>query len=267
MTELSDAGLLVLVLLGSSIVGLAIQPLLSERHRGQETTEFVRIVIMMLVTFAALVLGLLTTSVKSSFDRVGNELRSYSVELIRLDHSLREWGTDTEPVRALLRSYTAAVIATTWTDQPKPAGNYYLELLSHAGPPGQLENPVLGDVLTQIERGIRRLLPQNPIQRRLATDCLRKFETLMQTRWRLIENGGSSISTPFYLVLVFWLVLVFASFGLIAPRHLLSYTAIVLGALSIASAILVILELDTPFTGFLVVSSEPMRSALAHLSQ
>ena len=74
------------------------------------------------MTFAALVLGLLTGSVKSSFDKVGNDLRGLAVQLIQLDRSLREWGTETQPTRDLLRAYTAAAIATTWTREPKPPG-------------------------------------------------------------------------------------------------------------------------------------------------
>jgi hypothetical protein len=88
----------------------------------------------------------------------------------------------------------------------------------------------------------------------------------MQTRWRLVEETGSSISTPFYIVLVFWLAVVFGSFGLHAPRNALSYASILLGGISIASVILVILELDTPFQGLFTVSSQPMRNALANLS-
>jgi len=72
---------------------------------------------------------------------------------------------------------------------------------------------------------------------------------------------------PFYVVLVFWLAIVFGSFGLTMPRNALSYTAIGLGAVSIASAMFVILELDTPFSGLFTVSSQPLRDALAHLSQ
>jgi len=87
----------------------------------------------------------------------------------------------------------------------------------------------------------------------------------MQTRWRLVEEAGSSISTPFLVILVFWLGVVFASFGLNAPRSLLSYTTIALGAVSVASAIFLILDLDTPFDGIFSVSSEPMRHALTYL--
>jgi hypothetical protein len=105
------------------------------------------------------------------------------------------------------------------------------------------------------------------MQRRLLTTSIAQFERLMQTHWRLVEQTGSSISVPFYVVLVFWLAIVFGGFGLTAPRNALSYTTIALGGLSIASAIFVILELDTPFSGFFTVSSQPMRHALTHLTQ
>jgi hypothetical protein len=76
MTEFWDAGLVLVILLGSSALGLFVRPLLSERHRSREVIEFVQLVVAMVMTFAALVLGLLTSSVKSSFDKVGNDLRT-----------------------------------------------------------------------------------------------------------------------------------------------------------------------------------------------
>ena len=70
MSELSGAAILLLILLGGSALGVLVQPFLSEHHRSQETTDLIRLVVTMLVTFAALVLGLLTSSVKASFDTV-----------------------------------------------------------------------------------------------------------------------------------------------------------------------------------------------------
>jgi hypothetical protein len=265
MAQFLEAALVLAILLGSTALGLFVRPLLSERHRSREAIEFVQLVVAMLMTFAALVLGLLTSSVKSSFDKVGNDLRGLAVQLIQLDRSLREWGSETEPTRRLLRAYAAAAIATTWTREAKPAGNYPTEVLT--GPGSHLEGSVMSDMLTQIELDIRQLEPHDPMHRRLATTCIGQFERLMQTRWRLIEESGSSISTPFYVVLVFWLAVVFASFGLNAPRNALSYATILLGGLSITSAIFVILELDSPFSGLFTVSSQPMRDALTYLSQ
>ena len=108
------------MLLGSSVLGRVVHPLLSERHRSRELIDFVQLVVIMLVTFAALVLGLLTTSVKASFDRVDSGLNALSINLIRLNQCLREWGEEAEPIRKTLRAYTAAAIATTWTQEPRP---------------------------------------------------------------------------------------------------------------------------------------------------
>jgi len=220
----------------------------------------------MLVTFLAVVLGLLTSSAKGSFDQVGNELKGLSVALIQLDRSLREWGGEAERVRHQLREYTAAVIAGTWHQEAKIAGAD----LRDDDPPaasGAIGSPVLGDLLSRVELEIRRLEPKDPMQRLLAATCIAQFERLMQMRWRLIEDSGGSLSTPFYLILVFWLAVVFASFGLSAPRNLLSYVTITLGGLAIASAIYVIVDLDRPFGGIFAVSSEPLREALIQLAR
>ncbi len=125
MSELSDAAILLLILLAGSALGVFMRPFLSERHRSAETTDLIRLVVTMLVTFAALVLGLLTTSVKASFDNVDNDLRSFAINIIQLDRSLRQYGSEADRARAVLRSYTAAAIASTWTTEPKPPGDYY----------------------------------------------------------------------------------------------------------------------------------------------
>jgi hypothetical protein len=263
MTEFESAAVLLLFLLVGSAVGMFIRPFLSERHRGRETTDLIALVMTMLVTFAALVLGLLTSSAKASFDTVEDDLRNVSIQLIQLNRSLRDYGDDTGAARALLRSYTAARIATTWIDEPKPLGNYYPT--EAAG--SSIEGANFSEILAQVETEIRRLDPQDPMHRRLLMTCINQFEVFMRARLKLIEEAHSSISTPFYIVLTFWLVIIFAGFGLSAPANALSRVTIVLGALSIASVIFVILDLDTPFTGWFTVSSKPLREALEHLSR
>jgi hypothetical protein len=267
MSELSGAATLLLILLGSSALGVFVRRFLSERHRTQETTDLVRLVVTMLVTFAALVLGLLTSSVKASFDTVDNDLRGLAIQLIQLDRSLRVYGSETLPARTLLRDYTAAKIAATWTSELSPPESYYIK-----NPPGGpsnagIEESTPGLMLREVEADLRALQPLDPMHRQLSLTILNQFEQLMRLRWKVIEEAHSSISLPFYVVLAFWLVIVFASFGLSAPRNLLSYITITLGALSIASVIFVILDLDTPFSGVFMVSSQPMRDALAQLGR
>jgi hypothetical protein len=266
MTELADAAILLLLLLGASALGVWVRPFLSDRHRSPETADLIRLVVTMLVTFAALVLGLLTNSVKASFDAVDSDLRSFAIQLIQLDRSLRQYGPETDPARALLRGYTAAAIASAWSGEPKPTGDHDSKQVLPSSSQS-IESQRLGDMLSRLEGDLRGLDPQDRMHRRLDITVLAQYELLMRRHWKLIEEAHSSISNPFFFILAFWLVIVFASFGLSAPRNLLSYMTIFLGALSIASVIYVILDLDTPFSGVFMVSSRPMRDALTEISR
>jgi len=88
---------------------------------------------------------------------------------------------------------------------------------------------------------------------------------LGRTRLLLFENAGNSIPLPFLLVLVFWFTIIFASFGLFAPRNATAIAALLVSALSVSGAIFLILELDRSFEGILQVSSAPLNAALARL--
>jgi hypothetical protein len=66
---------------------------------------------------------------------------------------------------------------------------------------------------------------------------------------------------------VFWLSLLFASFGLFAPRNLISGLTLVLCAIAVAGAVEMILELEQPFGGVLHISSRPMRHAIHSLNE
>jgi len=83
----------------------------------------------------------------------------------------------------------------------------------------------------------------------------------------LFEQLGSSIPVPFLVVLVFWLCIIFASFGLFAPRNATVIAVLFVCALSVSGAIFLILELDRSFEGLLQVSSSPLRAALAQLGE
>jgi hypothetical protein len=78
----------------------------------------------------------------------------------------------------------------------------------------------------------------------------------------VLETKNARLSAPFYRILVFWLMIIFASFGLVAPRHSLSVISIALCAVSLSTAIFVIFDLSRPYDGLLAISSAPMRTAL-----
>ncbi|WP_250492073.1 hypothetical protein [Caballeronia sp. GAWG1-1] len=266
MTEVESAVLVFALLLASTGLGAIVRPLLPEEHKAQETVQLVQLLVGMLVTFAALVLGLLTASAKTVFDTTNTDLRSYATSIIELDHTMRDYGADLERARALLRSYTAAAIASTWPDEAPPVGDYPAVGTSLGGA-DNLASRTLGELLNRGQHEVRVLAPGDAYHQRLADECATRFEDLIALRWKLVEEAHGSISYPFDRILVGWLLIIFLCFGLIAPRNALSLVTITLGALSIASAVLVILDLDTPFSGPIMVHSQPMRDALAYQSR
>src|SRR5215469_9044815 len=110
------------ILCASAGVGFFIHPRLPEKHRSAQAMGLVQLAITLLVTFTAIVLGLLTTSVKAGFDAAYSARGDDAARLAQLDRCLRDYGPETEPIRQQLRGYVAAVIASTWPDEPRPAG-------------------------------------------------------------------------------------------------------------------------------------------------
>jgi hypothetical protein len=264
MTEFAYSLLLFVLLIGCAWTCMKCQRLLPEHHRSRETGDFVRLVVTMLVTFAALVLGLLTTSVKANFDGVADDIRGYATEIIDLNRLLIAYGSEAKPARILLRNYTAAAIATTWTTETPPPN-----ASTPQGAPTDrfMENSTLGRMLTEVGAQLFALDPPDPVHQRLAEQARAQFNTLVHHRWKLIEEASGESAGPLYLVMVLWLMVIFASFGLTAPHNMLVLIILVMCAASLASVEFVILDLSTPFSGLFVVPSMPLRDAIVHLDQ
>ena len=113
--------LVVLILLSTAAAaGFVANSRLQEKHRSRDSIELVDLAISLLVTFTAIVLGLLTNSVKGGFDTAYAARGSYAAQLTQLDRCFADFGPETAPTRADLRAYVAAVIASTWPDEPPP---------------------------------------------------------------------------------------------------------------------------------------------------
>jgi hypothetical protein len=264
VAPLLETLMLLALLMAVSQLGLWLQTRLHERHFTRDSVESVRLVATILATFTAIVLGLLLTATKSSFDANEQALRTLSAQLIELDAQLREYGADAQPIRGMVRGYAAAAIADTWPSEPAPGGVY-----PHSEPRnlGGIENSDLTELLMQIDVLAMRLDPADALHQRMASRINETMGTVLRTRWTLIESAASTIDWPFLIVLMLWLAVIFLIFALTSPRHAVMQIVIALSALSLASVMFVILELDTPFTGAMMVSSTPLRDALAHIDR
>jgi hypothetical protein len=232
-------------------LGVLFRTLLPAEHLSTDTKDVVKLGIALIATMAALVLSLLISSAKGTYDTRGNQLLQVSADIILLDRILARYGSDTKDTRAVLHSSVAAAIERFWpADRARPDNAD-----PRASPVEALYDKIQG------------LSPQNDAQRSLQSQASTMALDLGRTRVLLFERLGSSIPVPFLVVLVFWLAIIFASFGLFAPRNATVVATFFVCALSVSGAIFLILELDRSFEGFIQVSSGPLREALAQINQ
>ena len=264
--ELYFAALLAVVLMLSAALGWVAQRMLSERHVSRESAESIRLLMGMLLTFSALVLGLLTSTAQRRFDDYGNDFSAYGAQLTELDHRLRVYGPEADAARKLLRSYTAAAIADTWPEEPAPSGEY-LHLDRAAASGGGMEGTKLGDMLADVDYGIERLAPTDEYHRQIAERLRDRALRTIEQRWKLIFSARSTVSWPFLKILAAWLAIIFAIFGLTAPRNPVIYVVVALSAISIASPFYLILAYNGVEGGSTRMSSQPMLTALAHMDR
>jgi hypothetical protein len=150
-------------------------------------------------------------------------------------------------------------------DEPAPKDISHPELSLPNGGPILGEEMSMTDLLNTIRMELRELSPKDAIQERILRDCAAEYSSFLRSRWDIIEESTNPISPPFYGVLSVWLMILFASFGLIAKPSLLSGAIVTLSALSIALVVGLITDLDRPYGGLFTIPSTATRDAFAHI--
>jgi len=113
---------------------------------------------------------------------------------------------------------------------------------------------------------IQGLEPNSDPKRALQARILSAAADLAQARLSLFTQSHDSIPGPFLVILIFWLTMIYGSFGLFVRPNPIVIIAFFVGTLSVSASIFLILEMDQPLVGLMQISSEPLRHALAPLA-
>ena len=238
---------------GGALLGLLLHGLLPEHHLRDTSKDTVKVVAGMIATLAALVLGLLVGSAKSSFDATSTAITQSGAKIILLDRVLAAYGPETKDVREQLRRAVAAGIEMFWPEEKNVGSG--------------MTGFERANAMEMIQAKLRSLTPTTDAQRQLLSQAEQISGDMLQARWLLIEQAQSALPVPFLVVLLFWLTMLFLSFGLFAPRNATVIIVLLIGAMSVSGAVFMILEMNHPLRGMIKVSSAPMRKALEHLGQ
>jgi hypothetical protein len=235
-----------LCIFSSALAGMGLKQWLPEHHLSEESKTIVKAARSVVIGLAALTLGLLIATAKTSFDTKETELKESTAKMIALNRLLLKDGNLSDKARASLRRVASNGIAV-------------IEKISREG-----LNPIVagGEGMDALTTALLELPEETASQTWIKNTALTLGNEIAVSRWKIYQSSSSTVSPLFLAVLIFWLMTIFFSLGLIAPFNASVIGALFTAALSMTGAILLTLELDQPYGGLIQISTEPLKMAL-----
>jgi hypothetical protein len=251
MNSIVVSSVVFVCIFAAAVLGMVIRKSLPEDHVGSDAKDVVRLATGLIATMCALVLGMLVSSAKSSYDASKNEVAEMSTEIVSIDRLLARYGPETGEIRTEFRQLVEFGVDRIWPS----------EASRHAELRPEDHGQILADKLVHLE-------PKNEIQAGTKTQAASMVIALQKSQWLLfLKSEQKPIPIPLLVVLILWLAAIFASFGLFAPSNFTVIATLAFSALAVSSAIFIILEMYAPFGGILRISPAPILEALKQMGR
>ncbi|MBL8661011.1 MAG: hypothetical protein JNM75_14800 [Rhodospirillales bacterium] len=236
---------------GVSVVAMYAARALPDSHFSADARDVIKLGMALIATLVALVLGLMIATAKGTYDSQNAVARKLSADVLLLDRTLAEYGPEAHHPRDLLRQGAELMLQRLWPED----GSAPVSLA-----PGEARVP-----MDRFLREVTSLSPRDGTQEFLKAQALRVTSDLAQARFDLYVQGSSELPSLFLAIVVIWLMILFAGYGLIAARNPTVLVILLAATLSVSGAVFLIQELAAPFGGVIRVSSASMRDAIAQL--
>jgi len=244
-----------LAVFAGGAAGLLLERLLPDEFTTGGPRDMIGAVVGLLTLLSALVLGLLIWTAFGVYSGQSLAVQTLAVKLLQLDLALADYGPEASGGRALLRQDLAKTLDAIWNADQSDA-----EFAAHnfAAAIGNLRHQ---DGL------LKSLDPSTDDQKQALASAKQTIDSIGQSRLQMSFALYGAVSYPLVYVVVGWGVALFCGFGLMSKGNAMSVVALVFGALAVASAIYLILDLSSPYSGLIRVSPAPLQQVLAQMGQ
>jgi hypothetical protein len=233
------------------VIGMLLKKHIPAAELGPSTKEVIRLGAGFLATLAAVLISLMIASAKNSYDTQAAHFRMLVAYLVETDQLLVQYGAETTQIRILMRQAVPAAVDRIWRE--KRSANQDSAFTS-------------ASLAEQVNGAIAALSPATDAQRAVKRRLEEASAEIAKTRLLMFADGDRAILTPFLLILIFWLAVVFASYALFVEPRPVVIAALLIFAFSISSALFLVADLSQPFAGLMQLPKEQLRSTLSSIN-
>jgi len=248
------ASLSFLCIFCGALSGLFFQRFVPSHHLSKESQDSVKLGAGLIATMAALILGLLVSSSKGTYDRVNTLINDAAANAINLDTTLKNYGPEAAPLHQRLRDRVEMVRNDIWPmhsrDRTKSSEAF------------KNESPV-----STLTGAIASLQGTNPESIQMKNLALQTLADLNRERWQIAVESTSKLPIMLVVIPVFWITFLTFVYGIFAPRNGTVAMVLFCCSLSIAGAIYLICEMSMPLDGSIKVPSQPFDTAIELLGR
>jgi hypothetical protein len=237
------------------LVGLVLQHILPEEFTTGGPKDMIGAVAGLLTLLSALVLGLLIWTAYGVYAGQNAAVQTLAAKVLQLDLALSDYGPEADAGRARLRQDLAKTIDEIWNADQSDA-----EFAAHNFA-AAINN------LRHSQQYLKSLTPSTDAQTQALAAATQTIDAIGQSRLQMSFALQSAVSYPLMFVVIGWGTVLFCGFGLTSRVNPMSVVVLVLGALAVASAVYLILDLSSPYSGIFRASSAPLDQVLAYMGQ
>jgi hypothetical protein len=254
MTIVIVSILIFVLTLGAALAGLYVNKRLPEEHKSESARSVVGQMAGLVSLLLAIVLGTLVGTSFGFFGTQKTELEALSAQILEFDQALTQYGPETKPARDRMKQAAQHAYDAFWGG-------------------GEVDPKILtvADALEEWQAAkifLAHLNPTSEEQKQVLASANTLANQIEHGRVLInLQIAGHPVSAGLVIVLLIWTVMLFFATGLFAQTGPLVISALTFGAICVAFAIFLILELGLPYTGLFRVSPAALEEVIANIDK
>jgi hypothetical protein len=245
------AALVAVGVFAGGLLGLALKHVLPEEHTSGPSRDMIGAVVGLLTLLCALVTGLLIWTAYGVYAGQNTTIQTLAAKVLQLDLALEDYGPEAKPARVGLRDRLEKAIDQVWGN-PTSNANFAADNFAAAI-----------KYTTDPEKALGHLQPSTDEQKQALAMAKSTLQAIEQARLQMAFALSAPVSYPLLLTVVGWVFFLFCGFGLMSKVSPMPVIVLAVGAIAVASAVLLILGLSNPYSGVFRASPAPLEQVLA----